>query len=209
MDLVCLVADRNMEATISGLLERPHALGIRPITREVPVHEERDPGCCHHPMKVLGPYRKNAEHALIVLDHAWEGVPAASGAELESWIEDNRLKREGLADWTVPVVIEPELEVWVFSDSPHVDKVLGWTDRNPGLRKALERQGLWSPGDPKPTDPKAAFEWTLRTARKRPISSMYFRELARKVSTRRCQDRAFLRFKRILQNWFPRRSSDP
>ena len=207
MDLVCLVADSSMKAAMSSLLERPNALGIRPITKEIPVHQERDPGCCHDPMKVLRPYRNNTKHALIVLDHEWTGVPAASGAELEFWIEE-KLKRDGILDWAAPVVIEPELETWVFSDSPHVDNVLGWKNRNIPLRKALERQGLWQPDDLKPADPKAALEWALRTVKKLPISSTYFRELARRVGTKHCQDRAFLRFKQLLQTWFPLDSSN-
>ena len=206
MDLVCLVADRNMEAAISGLLDRPLALGIRQITKQIPVHQERDPGCFHDPMKVLRAYRENAGHALIILDYAWQGVPAVSGAELESLIE-GKLGREGMAGWAVPVVIEPELESWVFSGSPHVDTVLGWKDRNPGLRKSLEQKGLWTPPDPKPADPKLALEWALRTARRRPASSALFRQLAQKVSTRHCQDRAFLKFKQLLQGWFPQNSS--
>ena len=36
-DLLCLVADKNMEAAVSGLLSRPRALGIRPIARELMV----------------------------------------------------------------------------------------------------------------------------------------------------------------------------
>ena len=107
----------------------------------------------------------------------------------------------------MPVVIDPELEAWVFSDSPHVDKVLGWTNRNPTLREALEQQKLWGPKDSKPADPKAALEWVLKTAGRRPISSAYFRNLARRVSTKRCQDRAFLRFRKLLQDWFPPDSS--
>ena len=207
MDLVCLVADKSMEAAVSALLDRP-ALGIRQITKEVLVHQERDPGCCYYPMKVLSAYRYSAEHALIILDHDWDGVPRTSGEELESFIED-KLKREGMGGWAVPVVIEPELEAWVFSDSPHVDKVLGWTGRNPTLRKALEQQQLWRSQDLKPADPKAALEWALKTAtpRRRPITSAYFRELARKVGTKHCQDRAFLRFKQLLQGWFSPDSS--
>lgn len=48
-DLVCLVADNSMQAAVSELLDRPHALGIRSITKEIPVHQERDSGCCYAP----------------------------------------------------------------------------------------------------------------------------------------------------------------
>ena len=204
-DLVCLVADRQIEATISTLLDRPRALGIRPITKEILRHPESDPGCYERPTDLLRGYRNEVERALVVLDHAWKGVPATSGPELEILIEA-RLSREGMAGWAVPVVIEPELETWVFSASSHVDKVLGWQGRSPALREALETHRLWKPEDPKPADPKAALEWAVRQAGKRRDTPIY-RELARRVSTRRCQDRAFLRLRNLLQDWFPPNSS--
>ena len=201
MDLVCVVADGQIEATISALLNRPRALGIRPVIAEIVRHTESDPGCYERPADILRGYRKDAEHALIILDHAWQGVPAETGAELESLIEE-KLRREDMAGWAVPVVIEPELEAWVFSASPHVDQILGWRGRDPGLRRALEDRNLWKPGNSKPVDPKAALEWATRQAGKRRDTPLY-RELARKVSTRGCRDPAFLRLKKLLQGWFP------
>ena len=138
---------------------------------------------------------------MIVLDHAWEGVPAASGAALEALI-DEKLDEAGMADWAVPVVIEPELEAWVFSPSPHVPDVLGWKPSWSPIREALEERNLWVAADAKPTDPKAAIEYILgRTGKSR--SASLFRRLARKVNTAGCRDRAFLRFKKLLQGWFP------
>ena len=205
MDLVCIVADGQIEATISALLDRPRALGIRPITKEIVRHPNSDPGCYERPTDILRGYRKDADHALIILDHAWQGVPTGSGTELESLIED-KLGREDMAGWAVPVVIEPELEAWVFSASPHVDQILGWKGREPGLRRALEDRNLWMPEDSKPADPKTALEWATRKAGKRRDTPIY-RELARRVSTRGCRDPAFLRLKRLLQGWFPPDSS--
>ena len=205
IDLVCVVADKQMEAAISGLLDRPSALGIRRIDKEILRHPNHDPGCFTNPTDILRGYRESAEHALIILDHKWEGVPTQSGVELEDLIAE-KFRIEGMADWAAPIVIDPELEAWVFSGSPHVNQILGWQNRNPGLREALERRGFQNHVNPKPDDPKAALEWALREARK-PRNSSIFRELARKVSTRRCRDRAFQRLKNLLQDWFPPNSS--
>ena len=205
IDLVCVVADKQMEAAISGLLDRPKAIGIRPIAKEILRHPGHDPGCYDRPTEILRGYRQSAEHALIILDHAWDGVPSKSGAHLESLI-DEKFRDEGMADWAVPVVIDPELEAWVFSGSPHVAQILGWQNPNPDLRETLEQQHFWKPGNPKPTDPKAALRYVLRETGKRHSSSL-FRELARRVSTKRCQDRAFLRLRNLLQDWFPPNSS--
>ena len=201
-DLVCVVADRQIEATISALLDhRTHALGIRPITREMLRHPERDSGCYWRPADLLRGYRNQVKRALVILDLDWDGAPAASGAELEFQIEE-RLSREGMGGWAAPVVIEPELEAWVFSASPHVDRELGWQGRSPALREALETHGLWKPGEPKPADPKAALDWAVRKVGRRRDTPIY-RELAQKVSTKRCRDRAFLRLGNLLRDWFP------
>jgi len=201
IDLLCVVADKNMEAAVSGVLDRPQALGIRAIRSEVFVHPRRDPGCFHESAELVAGRRAEAQKALVVLDAAWSGAPADSGEELERLLEAEFQTRD-LDEWARAVVIEPELEVWVFSDSPHVPQVLEWDGDTASLRQHIEEQGQWAPGVSKPHDPKAALEAVLRRARK-PRSSALFRKLAAKVSLRQCEDRAFERFRSCLQEWFP------
>ena len=44
--LVCVVADKNIEAVISTLVgERRRSIGLREFSVEVHVHPFRDPGC--------------------------------------------------------------------------------------------------------------------------------------------------------------------
>jgi len=202
IDLVCLVADKNMESVMQEVLARPDALGIRPIESEILRHPRKDPGCFHEAPEILRGYQGRARHALVLLDLAWEGAPESTGEALERRLEQG-LSRELGQGWARPIVIAPELEVWVFSDSPHVQVSLGWADREPGLRAALRDRHLWADGDLKPQDPKAAVEWALREVRK-PRSSSIYRELAARVSVGRCQDRAFLRLREMLAQWFPR-----
>ncbi len=201
IDLVCIVADKNIEATLSSLLSRSQALGIRPITWEIHVHPGKDPGCFHHASELLRGFRTTANHALVILDHDWESNPEETAEELERQLED-KFQLEEMAGWSVPVVIDPELEIWIFSDSPHVALALGWVNQSLGLREALEGQDLWDRNSLKPADPKAALEWALREVR-RPRSSSIYRDLASRVSTKRCQDRSFLRLRSQLQDWFP------
>lgn len=201
VDLLCLVADKNMAAAISGLLSRPESLGIRAIECRVERHPRHDPGCFHEGAEFLRGRHAEAEHALVVLDHAWAGVPADSGHELEALLE-GQLAHAGNEGWAKAIVIEPELEAWVFSGSIHVSEALGWKDREPGLREALASQSLWRDEHHKPTDPKAAMEWALKQVRV-PRSSSIYGELASRVSTTNCTDRAFVRFRDLLQDWFP------
>lgn len=200
IDLVCVAADRSIEATIQAVLRRPEALGIRTIAFETLVHPERDPGCFHEAGKLLGGYVARAAHALVVLDRAWEGAPVKEGSELEALLEES-LATIGPPEWVRAVVIEPELEAWVFSDSPHVATTLGWTGSTDELRSALAAEQLWDPERPKPDDPKRAMDWVLRKARL-PRSSALFRSLASQVSLRRCEDRSFVRLVELLRGWF-------
>lgn len=201
LDLVALVADNNMQAAVSGLLTRPRALGIRQIDHKVLVHPRRDPGCFGEASELLRGFQNCAQHALVILDRAWEGAPQQSAAALESQLE-NALAREFGRTWARAVVIDPELETWVFAQSPHVDEILGWAGRKRSLREELSNAGLWAPQAAKPADPKRAVEYALRIAGKSRSSSIY-RQLAVKVTLQGCQDRAFRRLKNLLREWFP------
>lgn len=200
-DLICLVADKNMEAVIQGLLARPAALGIRPVQYELLVHPRRDPGCFREAADFLKPYRTAHDHAVILLDHAWEGAPAETGDQLKQMLDD-RLASAELLGWAEAIVIDPELEAWIFSDSPWVEQSLGWSDRPQRLRTWLQLRGLWAPMSDKPADPKAAVERALYEVRK-PRSSSIYRELASNVSVDRCTDPAFVQLRRVLQRWLP------
>jgi AAA domain, putative AbiEii toxin, Type IV TA system len=112
------------------------------------------------------------------------------------------LQLSGWGDRARAIVIDPELEIWVWSDSPHVPKAPGSRDDLPTLRRWLIDHRLWTEGRPKPDDPKAAMEKILRI-NNRPRSSSIYEDLARKVGLQRCQDGAFLKLRETLVAWFP------
>jgi hypothetical protein len=200
-DLVLLVADKNMDASLRGLLSRFHALGHRRVIFDLYVHPDRDPGCLLRAHDFLRSFVSRYERALVLLDHAGCGREAAARPVLESQLEE-RLGVAGWGDRAAAVVISPELENWVWSDSPHVDRALGWDGKPTPLRSWLRDQGLLAAGAVKPARPKEAAERALFTARKPRSSSIYF-ELAQSVGTDRCTDPAFLKLKRCLREWFP------
>jgi len=204
-DLVCLAADKNMQAAVKGILARPQALGIRPISFEAIVHPRRDSGCYGESTELLLGYRRDTAHAIVLLDHQWAGAPSTA-AEAENDIE-RRLAASSMEGWARAVVIDPELEVWLFAEGPHLEAALGWTGREPGLRSVLDSTGLWPRTVVKPADPKRAVEWALRQVGK-PRSSSIYREVASRTSLTRCVDLSFLRLKGILRGWFPARAAD-
>jgi len=199
-DVVFLVPDKDTEACVRGLLHRPEALGIQPVTFDLFVHPERDPGCLLRGPDFLRQFLGQYYCALIVMDHEGCGREMEERTFLEAYLED-LLERTGW-DHAAAVVIAPELENWVWSDSPHVERALGW-ERGPApLRSWLQEKSLLEAGAAKPARPKEAVELALWTVRK-PRSSAIYLELARSVSTDRCTDPAFLKLKRCLREWFP------
>jgi len=201
VDLAVLVPGKDEEATIGTLLsQRQASLQIREIEYRTLVHPRRDPGCLGEAPQLLETFVRRARQALVVFDHAGCGREAEDVQALESELK-RRLSAAGWGDRAEVIVIVPELEAWVWSDSPEVDAVLGWQGAEPSLRDWLKTNGLWEAGASKPSDPKRALEQALRQARVRRSSAIYG-ALARTVGLERCRDSAFARLRRILQNWF-------
>lgn len=197
-ELVILAADKDIEYALRGLLSRPLAIGIRPHGPvEFLTHPGHDPGVSKNAPELLRSYPRDTHHALIVLDKAWSGAPATVVA-VEQSIED-RLR----LDWTDRarvLCIDPEVEIWVWSDSPHVAETLGWESVS-ALREWLHAHGLWEAERTKPLDPKAAYRAALRESRI-PPSSAIFRRLAESVGIARCTDPSFIRLVDLLRGWF-------
>jgi hypothetical protein len=112
-------------------------------------------------------------------------------------------RRHDFSKWPLNgIVLEPELEIWVWSDSPEVDAALGWKNRNPSLRVWLSQQGYLNPGAFKPERPKEAMRDAMEIVRKVPSASVY-KQIAMTVGFKRCQDPKFARLLSVLRTWFP------
>jgi nucleotide-binding universal stress UspA family protein len=200
-DLIVLVADKNTEFALKGLLSRrARSLRIRPLTADIFVHPERDPGCLLRARDFLRPHVARYHHALVLFDRDGCGQEQKDRAALERQVEE-QLAQAGWGERAAAVVLDPELEIWVWSDSPHVEKALGWQGRSPGLRSWLVNSKLLDADRPKPVDPKRAVEEALRLARK-PRSSNLYLELASSVGFEGCTDAAFQKLRDTLGRWF-------
>ncbi len=202
-DLMVLVADSQMEFAVKGLLTRSDAIGIRSLSVDIHVHPAKDPGCLLRGHEFLRPFHRQYCHALIMLDHEGCGQEQRHRIDLEKELEQ-RLSSSGWGERAAAVILDPELEVWVWSDSPEVDAVLGWTNRTPCLASWLREKGFLESDAKKPSQPKEALECALRIARKG-RSSAIFLQLAQRVSVNRCTDPAFLKLKTTLKQWFGRK----
>jgi hypothetical protein len=203
-NLAALVPDNAFRAVIALVLTRPQSLGIRPISFDVLAHVKHDPGCFTGAAGFLRPFQMTHERAIVLFDRHGSGGEVHSASELEEAVGSD-LGASGWGERAQVVVLDPELEVWAWGDSPHVERCLGWVSKRPSLRQWLENKGLWTPGALKPSDPKEAMALALRETASGPPGAV-FPQLAQSVGLRRCTDRAFVRFRGILQQWFPAES---
>jgi hypothetical protein len=199
-DLVVLVPGKDEESAVKGILTRHASLAIKKVDPTIFIHPGKDSGCLLNGSEFLRPFTKQYAHALIMLDREGCGRETRTREELEIQIEDH-LKRSGWDDRAASIVIDPELEIWIWTESPHVPKALGWETDMHSLMKWLIDNRFLSAGERKPKHPKEAMEKILRM-KKKPRSSAIYLELAKKVSLQRCQDPAFLKLKKKLVSWF-------
>jgi hypothetical protein len=205
-DCVFLLADKQMLETFEGFLGRDKfhlSLGTRFFTYKTHAPDRRfgDSGIFEKGHDFLERYRSTCHHAIVVLDHQWEGAPTP---EIIRQSVKSKLMGKGWArDSMEVIVIEPELEVWLWQDSPHIARAFKEFDYSPDdSRKWLEARGFWEATALKPAQPKEAFELLCRASRT-PRSSAVYQEIARQVSVRKCIDPAFCLLRETLQRWFP------
>ena len=143
---------------------------------------------------------------LLMFDHEGSGKEKIERNSLQNDL-NSKLSQSGGEDRARAIVLEPELEVWIWSDSSQVDRVLGWQDKESKLRPWLIQREWLKEGATKPSRPKEALGATLREACKSRSASLYKR-LAETVCVRRCTDVAFIEFCAILRKWFPQNRLD-
>ena len=199
-DLVVLVPDNNMSHTIMGILSRPESLNIRQLKYDIHIHVERDPGCFQSGHDFLRPMINRYKHGLLLFDKVGSGQESKSREVLEQTAYE-RLKNSGWDNRAEVIILDPELEAWVWSDSPEVDRCLGWSGKEPNLRKWMRKEGLLPGGLVKPDNPKTSMEQALRHVKKIRSSAIYH-QLAASVSFNRCTDPAFHKFKTTMFKWF-------
>ena len=200
LDLIVVAADLGIETTIRTLLQRTQSMQIRRVDFEIR-RLVGDSKCCREAHGYLRSFVRQFDHALVVFDRDGSGREHLLRVDPEAEVEQ-RLYANGWTDRSAAIVLDPELEVWVWSDSGEVPAVLGWSGRQPDLRTWLLKTFKIRSETGKPVNPKGAFERALELAGSGPPARI-FRQLAERVSTARCTDEAFLKFRSTLQKWFP------
>ncbi len=200
-DLIILAADKDMENALRGLLPRHQSLSIRAITVDIFVDSQHDPACAQRGVSFLSIFSQQYRHGLLIFDHQGSGQEIIHPRALQERLNHD-FAGSSWGERAQAIVLSPELEAWVWSNSPHIEDIVGWRDQSISLKDWLTEQGLLKEGEGKPARPKEAFQAALYQAQTRRSASLY-RQLAEKVSFQRCQDAAFLELRAILSKWFP------
>jgi hypothetical protein len=197
-DLVVLVADKSMEFALRAGFERPESLGIRHVTVEFRQHPNRDGGTRTTGVQILALEHSRFRHALLVFDHEGSGT-SESPQDLETGLDV--LLSQTWADKAKSIVIEPELDVWMWGSDNVLTELLRWP-KSESIREWLTNQGFTFQTNGKPTRPKEALE-AIFTICHLARSAANYQMIASRVSIARCADPAFLRLREQLQIWFP------
>lgn len=200
-DLLLVVPDADMDICLKTLLSSRHAsLGIPPISFYVARHPFRDPGVRSQGVEFARTFLNQYRKCLLMLDYEGSGATESTGGELRRVLL-SRLQESGWGDRGEVVVLEPEFEIWVWQDSPHVARALGWPNWK-RLRGWLRKKEFWDESVRKPPRPKEAMHAALQETRTS-LSASIFGQIARTVNLQRCQDQQFELLVRILRSWFP------
>ena len=217
-DCVFLLADGQMVAIFQSFLQQPRfhdRLGTASFSYTlldagcVPraTAPRNDPGVYHRAHELLRGPRATHRRAVVVLDLQWGH--ALTTEDIQSSIRANLCRCGWLEADVAVIVIEPELEAWVWQDHPLIDEVF-YRNRSkaeraalPALRQWLREQGLWPAACAKPPDPKLAVT-RARQAFGAGAPVAIYTSICSRVSPQRCQDAAFLALRSTLQGWFPR-----
>lgn len=208
-DLVVFVADLTMEKAIETFLtrpdfHRPHNLNVRSFAFDPATDLIRIPG------NDAGVFTKGHEwvrefaggyrHAVLVFDREY-GTDADATA-----LRNDLCARVCATGWDAArfcvVVIDPELEAWVWQRNQRVAAPLRF-ESVPDMVAAVRAAGLeWPDDQAKPARPKEALRAVVR---QRGIgwSSAIHRSVIASVSLVGCQDLAFVELRTALQRWFP------
>jgi len=201
-DLFVLVADKNMEFLLKGLLPRiPSIENTREFSFEIMRYILNDPGVYKNAHTFLKQYTNLYKFCMVVLDYEGCGNIKKSSIEIEEEIESN-LSRNGWDKRNCAIAINPELEQWVWVNEIHIKNAISW-ENDVSIYKFLEDNNLKEKNSTKPKRPKETFEKILKDS-KVPRSSSIYEKIAKNASYKNCTDKAFLKLLNFIRTSFPK-----
>lgn len=207
-DCMFYVADMNMAETFKGFLTRQQchqSLGcgqfaFDPLQDLARAAGMTDGGLWRHAGGLCKGYLQTHRHLVVCLDRDFGGSPGQ--AQVRHDVEQQLLAAGWSLGQFAVLVIDPELEQWIWQDSPHVETALKHVSP-PSLRQTLQNSGEWPAGHAKPNSPKEVLERLVDQNLRGNRSSTIYSKITSRVSVRNCADGEFLALQAALQAWFP------
>ena len=151
--------------------------------------------------ELMRPFQKTHRHAVLMLDAQWDGSPGAAAIRTDL---SNRILVTGWpADAFKVIVIEPELEAWIWQRNQRLATALKFGSVAEMVKAVHDAKVDWPNGQAKPSRPKEALEAVATRKRKIGYSSALHRAITTTISLAGCRDNAFLELRQTLQRWFP------
>ncbi len=199
-DLIVLVADKNMEFTLKGVLEKiPMIENIREFDFNIITHSGHDPGVYNYAHEFLRNFSQYFRYSMAILDHEGSGQENLSREEAETRIEQ-KLAANGWNGSSCSIVISPELENWIWVNALQIHRAITW-NQDQHIYNWLINNGWLNEGESKPNRPKEALESALRLSQI-PRSSAIYYDIASQASYANCNDPAFQKFIETIKRWF-------
>lgn len=215
-DIVFLVADGEMQATVEGFFENP-AFDTRlqcarfefDTKQDLIKHPRKDPGVYQDGHNLLKSYVDTHNYAVVMVDFAFnDNLQTMDYQQFCETIKAN-MRAAGWPDERFFVMaINPELEVLMWqADTSRIEPIFDYPREREGisLREWLQRRNLWDADALKPADPKSAINiassqgWGRKKAH-----TQLFKRIAKDVSFKGCADESFNGLLQQIQAWYPR-----
>jgi hypothetical protein len=209
-DCVFFTADSTMKQALLGFMTRNdrfahYNLGTAPFAfdpnEDLFSSATMDPGTYTTGEELMRPFQKTHRHAVLMLDAQWDGSPGAAAIRTDL---SNRILVTGWpADAFKVIVIEPELEAWIWQRNQRLATALKFGSVAEMVKAVHDAKVDWPNGQAKPSRPKEALEAVATRKRKIGYSSALHRAITTTISLAGCRDNAFLELRQTLQRWFP------
>ncbi|WP_444826097.1 methylation-associated defense system protein MAD4 [Acinetobacter nosocomialis] len=213
-DIVFLVADGEMQATVEGFFENP-AFDTRlqcsrfefDTKQDLIKHPRKDPGVYQDGHNLLKSYIATHNYAVVMIDFAFnDNLRTMHYQQFCETIKAN-MRAAGWPDERFFVMaINPELEVLMWqADTRRIESVFDYPGASGSLRAWLQERNLWDAGELKPADPKAAIDAVRgQNWGRKKTHYQLFKRIAKDVSFRGCEDESFNSLLHQIQAWYPR-----
>lgn len=204
-----IVAGRKDEVVLKAVLKRWQELGIRPIIFEIN-RRGSDSIVVREGAMQARIRAREFKHFLCLWDHKDSGKGNEPPSQVQDELQEH-LNRRRLQNREKALVIDPELEIWLWQDKKAIARVLGISQKQ--LARCLNR---WQSANfPKRTleqilskFPKEALEEVCQEAREKLTAALYQRIAHTADLSLWASEQGFQQLCQTLLNWFSAERSD-